>query len=66
MVVIQVGLCGRWRSGDEGHGPAHGLLQGNVYMGQVGRLQRRHLKNKGLFSGHFSDPLQVSPTQNPS
>jgi hypothetical protein len=35
-------------------------------MGQVGRLQRRHLKNKGLFSGHFSDPLQVSPTQNPS
>uniref|UniRef100_A0A804NG20 Uncharacterized protein n=1 Tax=Zea mays TaxID=4577 RepID=A0A804NG20_MAIZE len=55
-----VGLRPRRRAGDEGHGPAHGLLQGDVHMGQVGRLQRRHLQDQGLLPGHLADPLQRS------
>ena len=33
-------------------------------MGQVGRLQRRHLQDQGLLPGNLADPLQVSiPTK---
>uniref|UniRef100_A0A804NG18 Trichome birefringence-like N-terminal domain-containing protein n=1 Tax=Zea mays TaxID=4577 RepID=A0A804NG18_MAIZE len=60
MPCTQVGLRPRRRAGDEGHGPAHGLLQGDVHMGQVGRLQRRHLQDQGLLPGHLADPLQRS------
>lgn len=64
MPCTQVGLRPRRRAGDEGHGPAHGLLQGDVHMGQVGRLQRRHLQDQGLLPGNLADPLQVSiPTK---
>lgn len=55
-----MGLCARWSSGHERHGPAHGFLQGDVYMGQMGGLKRGHLQDQGLFPGNLSDPLQVS------
>ncbi|VAH62140.1 unnamed protein product [Triticum turgidum subsp. durum] len=52
-----MGLCARRGSRHERHGPAHGLLQGDVHMGQMGGLERGHLQDQGLLPGHLSDTL---------